>query len=62
MTSEEQEAKWQEEKKYYVARFVWFRRRQKTPSRRYTWEQWWEKMFDDNYRQYTQKMIKKKGS
>jgi len=28
-----------------------------------TWEQWWEKMFQDNYREYTDKMMaKKKGA
>jgi len=25
-----------------------------------TWEQWWEKMFQDNYREYTNKMMAKK--
>ena len=53
----DQEAKWQEEKKYCAARFVWSRRGQQTPSRRYTWERWWEKMFRDDYRDYTNKMI-----
>jgi hypothetical protein len=57
----DQEKQWAEEKKYYAARFVWRRRGQRTPSRRYTWQQWWEKKFDDNYRQYTQKMIEKKS-
>ena len=25
-----------------------------------TWEQWWEKMFQDNYREYTDKQMAKK--
>jgi len=62
VTPEDQEAKWAEEKKYYAARFVWSRRQQRTPSRRHTWEQWWEKMFRDDYRDYTNKMIERKSS
>jgi len=63
ISGKEQEAKWAEEKKYYAARFVWTRRKKRTPSARYNWEQWWEKMFGDNYREYTDKLIaNKKGA
>jgi hypothetical protein len=42
---------------------VWKKRRVRTPNQNITWEQWWEKMFQDNYREYTDKqMAKKKGA
>jgi hypothetical protein len=63
MTSEDQEAIWAEQKKLCAARWVWTRRRVRTPKQMITWEQWWEKMFQDNYREYTDKMMaKKKGA
>lgn len=63
MKSEEQEAIWEEQKKLCAARMVWKKRGQKTPKQNLTWEQWWEKMFQDNYREYTDKqMAKKKGA
>jgi hypothetical protein len=60
ISTKEQEAKWAEEKKYHAARYVWPRRHYKTPKQMVTWEQWWEKMFQDNYREYTNKMMAKK--
>ena len=60
ISTKEQEAKWAEEKKYHAARWVWVRRRARTPKTMVTWEQWWEKMFQDNYREYTDKQMAKK--
>ena len=63
MTSEEQEVIWEEQKKLCDARMNRKKRGQKTPKQNLTWEQWWEKMFQDNYREYTDKQIaKKKGA
>jgi hypothetical protein len=63
MTSEEQEAKWEAHKKLCAARMVWKKRGQKIPNQNITWEKWWEKMFQDDYREYTDKqMAKKKGA
>ena len=49
MTSEEQEQVWAEQKKLCAARYVWSRRYEITPIAKITYEQWWEKMFNDNY-------------
>lgn len=60
--TKEEEAELAEQKKYYAARSVWSRQNKLTPISRQTWKQWWEKMFDDNYFQYTKEMIKKKSA
>ena len=59
ISTKEQEEKWAEEIKYFAARFVWTRRHQKTP-KNLTWEQWWERRFQDSFREYTEKLMDKK--
>lgn len=57
--------------KYCAARYVWLRSKQKTPasikelkkeyplySRVVTWEKWWERKFNDNYKQYIARIKK----
>jgi hypothetical protein len=59
ISTKEQEDIWAEERKYYAARFVWHRRSLLTP-KRLTWEAWWERMFQDKYKDYVRKMMDKK--
>jgi len=59
ISTKKQEDIWAEERKYCAARFVWNRRSLKTP-KRLTWQQWWERMFQDNYNDYVRKMMDKK--
>jgi hypothetical protein len=54
--SQAREYVWCEQLKLCAARYVWPRRKQKTPSLRWTWEQWWEFKFSDNYKSYVAKM------
>ena len=62
MTSEDREQVWAEQKKLCAARYVWSRRYDITPIGKITYEQWWEKMFNDNYDRYTADMMAKKRS
>lgn len=64
-----EQARQYEQMKLSAARYVWPRRKQKTPkslkelesgSPRYvlvkTWKQWWEQKFNDSYDEYVEKM------
>ena len=59
ISTKEQEEKWAEEIKFIAARFFWTRRHHKTP-KNFTWEQWWERRFQDSFREYTEKLMAKK--
>ena len=57
-----QEEKWADDIKYYAARFCWKMRDQRCRGKPYTWEQWWERRFNDSYRRYTKEMTDKKAN
>ena len=57
ISGDDQETIWAEQKKLAAARWVWLRRRDKTPTKKTTWERWWEQMFQDNYEDYTSRQI-----
>ena len=51
----------QEQKKYHAARFVWKRRRNRTPNKQVMWQAWFEKMFGENLDDYAKRKAKEKN-
>lgn len=54
MTPEDEarEKRWAEEIKYYAARDVWRKRTAICPISKVSWQEWWEKKFNDDYMGY----------
>ena len=50
------EEKWEADKKYHAARYVWKKRNRYNPRQRMTYQAWWEKMFNDKLEDYAEKM------
>ena len=49
---EAREKRWAEEIKYYAARDVWRKRTAICPISKVSWQEWWEKKFNDDYMTY----------
>jgi hypothetical protein len=49
---EARENRWAEEIKYFAARDVWRKRTAICPISQLTWQEWWEKKFNDDYMDY----------
>ena len=60
MKTFEQLVKEQEDKKYHAARYVYPRQTLLMESQKWTYKEWWEDMFKDNYALYIQQKIKEK--
>lgn len=61
MTPEEQarEQEWADDIKYYAARHVWLKRRQRTSDGKMSWAQWFEKKFGEPLDDYAKRMGEK---
>ena len=56
LTFIDQERKWAEDIKYHAARSIWHKRSQLVPSRRYSWDKWFEVKFGEPYMEYVERM------
>ena len=47
-----------ESTEYHAARYIYHKQGESTPSGKYTWREWWEKKFSDDYDDYVERLKK----